>query len=50
MNYPMIYKKQISIDWSGIEDEDDYETREKKWYTYKNKFPNVSSKSQSKIN
>ena len=49
-DYPEWDFNGSSYDWSGIDDEDDYETREKKWYTYKNKFPNVSSKPQFKIN
>ena len=38
-----------SWDWCGIEDEDDYDTREKKWNTFKNKFPDISSKSHFEI-
>ena len=36
----------FSNDWCGIEDEDDNETRQKKWNDYKSKFPRVSSKDQ----
>ena len=39
----------FSNDWCGIVDEDDYDTRLKKWDIYKDKFPNVSSKSQFQI-
>lgn len=39
-----------SYDWCGIEDEDNYDTRLKKWNDYKEKFPNVSSKTQFEIN
>ena len=49
-DYPEWDFNGSSYDWCGIEDEDDYETREKKWNIYKNKFPNVSSKSQFEIN
>jgi len=38
-----------SWNWCGIEDEDDYDTREKKWNTFKNKFPEISSKSHFEI-
>ena len=38
-----------SYDWSGIEDEDDYETSRKKWDDYKSKFPRVTSKNQFDI-
>lgn len=48
--YPEWDYNGYSSDWCEIEDEDDYETREKKWNTYKNKFPKISSKSQFQIN
>jgi hypothetical protein len=48
-DYPEGDFNGLSYDWSGIEDEDDYDTRLKKWDTYKDKFPNVSSKSQFEI-
>ena len=35
-----------SSDWCGINDDDDYEIRQKKWDDYKSKFPRVTSKKQ----
>ena len=36
-------------DECGIEDEDDNETRQKKWYDYKSKFKRLTSKDQFRI-
>lgn len=36
----------FSNDWCGIKDEDDNETRQKKWNDYKSKFPRVTLKEQ----
>ena len=33
----------VSFDWCGIEDDDDNETRQKKWDDYKSKFPKATS-------
>ena len=35
-----------SDNWCGIDEEDDNETRQKKWDNYKSKFPRVTSKEQ----
>jgi predicted PolB exonuclease-like 3'-5' exonuclease len=36
----------FSYDWCGIEDDDDNETRQKKWDDYKSKFPKLTLKEQ----
>ena len=48
-DYPEWDFNGVSSDWCGIEEEDDYETRENKWNVYKNKFPELSAKSQFKV-
>jgi hypothetical protein len=39
----------FSTDWCGIEEEDSFDVRQKKWDEYKNKFPLISSKNQFSI-
>ena len=48
-DYPEWDHNGLSYGGCGMDDEDDYNTRLKKWNTYKNKFPKISSKSQFKI-
>ena len=45
-DYPDSDFTGFSTDWCGIEEEDNKETRQKKWGDYKSKFPEVSSKEQ----
>ena len=48
-NYPDWDYNGFSENWSGIEDEDSNEIRQKKWDDYKNKFPIVTSKDKFRI-
>jgi len=48
-SYPEWDFNGSSYNWSGIGNEDNYETSRKKWDDYKSQFPKVTSKDQFRI-